>query len=121
MPVILAMDVGVRLWKLISWKEKETENSNCQKQSLCFFPSLTKQFSCVLVLSFCRVYDVSCLPEELALAVFQAVLQLKRLTPKVLDLFERSHHERVLDVIDALNIQPLPVLIKFDTPKKKYF
>ena len=69
----------------------------------------------------CRIHSLDGLPEELTVELFELVLQQSRLTPRILKVFEQTGHESLLDYIDSLNIQPMPVLIKYEIPHKKCF
>mmetsp|Transcript_31894 Transcript_31894/g.81660 ORF Transcript_31894/g.81660 Transcript_31894/m.81660 type:complete len:92 (-) Transcript_31894:1197-1472(-) len=48
-------------------------------------------------------------PEDLCCLVFQRVLQLGKLNPKVLVMFQETDHELLQHQIDSLNLQELPV------------
>lgn len=51
-----------------------------------------------------RVSDLRFVPEELVLLLLMRVLELGRLTPSSLEVFERSGHEQVLAEIARLGI-----------------
>ncbi|CAG9463512.1 unnamed protein product [Pedinophyceae sp. YPF-701] len=48
------------------------------------------------------------LPEDIVCAIFVRVLELGRLTPRALRLFERTQHPLIVQAIRSLNIQTLP-------------
>ena len=51
------------------------------------------------------------LPEELVVVLFDSVLAKGKLTPRVLELFKETEHERVLEQMKALRLQSLPVIL----------
>lgn len=55
--------------------------------------------------------SLSGLPEYLVKDLFERVLAQGRLTPQVLETFERTGHKSVLDHIEGLNIQQLPPVL----------
>ena len=59
----------------------------------------------------CRTYTLEGLPEELSIALFEAVLAKGKLTPRVLELFQSLQHDLVLEQIRALKLQPLPPVL----------
>ena len=59
----------------------------------------------------CRQSTLDGLPEELALLLFERVLALGLLTPKVLQLFEDTGHSEVELRIASLHIQDLPAVL----------
>ena len=65
----------------------------------------------------CRVPSLQGLPEELVCEVFEEVLLYGRLTPRVLEVFERTGHSRVLKRIEGLHIQQLPPVLPITTKK----
>jgi len=65
----------------------------------------------------CRNKTLDGLPEELVIDLFERVMRLGYLTPKVLAMFERTEHEEVQWRIQGLNIQQLPHILPI-TPNK---
>jgi hypothetical protein len=65
----------------------------------------------------CRNKTLDGLPEELVVELFERVLRLGFLTPKVLAMFEGTGHEEVCRRIQGLNIQQLPHILPI-TPNK---
>mmetsp|Transcript_16177 Transcript_16177/g.45081 ORF Transcript_16177/g.45081 Transcript_16177/m.45081 type:complete len:92 (+) Transcript_16177:238-513(+) len=48
------------------------------------------------------------IPEDLCCVMFERVLQLGKLRPKVLELFQATNHELLMQRIHDLGIQDLP-------------
>eukprot|EP00877_Chromochloris_zofingiensis_P006367 jgi/Chrzof1/1984/Cz10g28250.t1 len=80
-------------------------SSSCPVPSLL---SITQEAIACNIESFDSLFQ---LPEELALSIFERVLEKGKLTPRVLQTFRATQHEWVLDRIQALNIQDVPPLI----------
>ena len=59
----------------------------------------------------CRHNSVDGLPEELVLELWDRVLSLGQLTPKVLEMFERAGHTDVNKRIEDMNLQEVPAIL----------
>ncbi|KXZ49755.1 hypothetical protein GPECTOR_19g206 [Gonium pectorale] len=75
-------------------------------------PSLLEN-SLETVASNIHTYEsLDCVPEELLLYLFQRVLELGKLNPRVLKLFTDTERDGVLRQIKALNVRDVPPIIK---------
>lgn len=43
-------------------------------------------------------------PEELVIRLFESIVQKGKLTPRILEIMERTEHEDLVDLIQSLNI-----------------
>lgn len=64
------------------------------------------------VINFCRISDLSFVPEHILLELFVRTLKAGKLNEKILKLFIATGKEEILSVIESLNIQHIlvPVL-----------
>lgn len=58
-----------------------------------------------------RLISLEGLPEELSLAIFEAILAKGKLTPRLLELFWKADHDTVRQRVTALRIQWVPPVL----------